>query len=90
MVSTVWGQFTENLQHCYKPGAYITFTYRIAGKNHVIKLSTSSDLLLQKTCQVKNCKRYKITKICLRCGKYLSGECTFDNKTICEKCSKVE
>ena len=25
MVSTVWGQFTENSQNCYKPGAYITF-----------------------------------------------------------------
>ena len=25
MVSIVWGQFTENSQNCYKPGAYITF-----------------------------------------------------------------
>ena len=25
MVSTIWGQFTENSQNCYKPGAYITF-----------------------------------------------------------------
>ena len=59
-------------------------------KNHAIKLSTSSDSLLQKTCQVKSCKGYKIRKICLRCGKYLCGKCTFDNKIICKKCSKVE
>ena len=25
MVSTVWGQFTENSQNCYKPSAYIIF-----------------------------------------------------------------
>ena len=25
MVSTVWGQFKENSQNCYKPSAYITF-----------------------------------------------------------------
>ena len=25
MVSTVWDQFTENSQNCYKPSAYITF-----------------------------------------------------------------
>ena len=52
-------------------------------KDHAIKLSTSSDSLLQKTCQVKNCKGYKITKICLRRGKYLCGKCTIDNKIIC-------
>ena len=23
MVSTVWGQFTENSQNCYEPSAYI-------------------------------------------------------------------
>ena len=40
-------------------------------KSHAIKLSTSLDYLLQKTCQVKNCKGYKITKIYLRCGKYV-------------------
>ena len=25
MVSTVWDQFTENSQNCYKPSAYIIF-----------------------------------------------------------------
>ena len=25
MVSTVWGQFAENSQNCYKPSVYVTF-----------------------------------------------------------------
>ncbi|KAL2743790.1 piggyBac transposable element-derived protein 4-like [Vespula maculifrons] len=39
------------------------------------------------TCQVRYCKNYKITKICLRCKKYMCGKCTFKNKIICKKCN---
>ena len=69
----------------YKPGAHVTFIYRIAEKNQAIKLPTSSDSLQQKTCELKNCKGYKTRKICSRCGKYVCCKRTFDNKIICKK-----
>ena len=28
-------------------------------------------------------------KICLRCGKYLCGKCTFANKIICKNAAKL-
>ena len=69
---------------------YLQYIKNCGEKSHAIKLSTSSDSLLQKSCQVKNCKSYKITKICLICGKYLCDKRRFDNKIICKKCNKVE
>ena len=87
-------QYVSNLQKIHK--IVINLVHKLLlhkelrRKNHAIKLSTSSDSLVQKICQVEDCKGYKIAKICLRCGKYLCGKCTFDNKIICKKCSKVE
>ena len=86
---TVDIQYVANLQKIHKIAINLVHTLLLykksRGKNHAIKLSTSSDSLLQKTCQVEDYKDYKITKICLRCGKYLCDKCTFDNKIICKK-----
>lgn len=40
--------------------------------------STSSDLCLRKTCQIKFCKGYKTTKICSMCENYVCGKCTIN------------
>ena len=48
--------------------------------------STSTDLCVRKTCQIKFCKGYKTTKICSKCEKYVCGKCTFQTKLICKQC----
>ena len=87
-------QYGANLQRIHKILINLMHTLLLhkesREESHAIKLSINSDSLLQKACQVKNCKGYKITKICLRRGKYLCCKYTFDNKIICKKCSEVE
>lgn len=52
---------------------------------HVPKPSTSSDLYIRKTCQVKYSNDFETMKICSRCKRYTCGKCTFETKIICKK-----
>lgn len=46
-------------------------------ENHVLKLSTSSDSYVRKTCRAKYYENLF--------EKYVYGECIFENKIICKK-----